>query len=131
MDILSISFNIGDLEGEKQNNFPRGKMNWETFINKLEVAIIELVNNGILLHLSDKSHFYHWDSIVKINRFGLKNPPFVGKGGEEVINQRDSSVWTLPKEGWSELNCDGASRGNFWCLRGRTYNSFIKWYDRS
>ncbi|XP_059066464.1 uncharacterized protein LOC131857764 [Cryptomeria japonica] len=81
-------------------------------MNKLEVAIVEVVNNRLSSQKSKKSQFSSWDGKMKGCWFSLKTPPFVGIGGEEALKQRALSAWIPQKEGWYKLNFDGASQGN-------------------
>lgn len=104
---------IWELWKERNQRISKDKeLEVERILNKIEVAIVEVVNSRNLNFFREDCSFLEWDNQMRKNWQGLRIPPFFGKGNGDNQEKRNQFLWSLPKTCWYELNFDGSYYGN-------------------
>lgn len=92
--------------------FKNEKLEVLSIINRIELAITELMNNQLSSGTLKYTSITYWDEKMKKWWEGLSFPPFVGEGPIASLPSRVACRWQPLGVGWMKLNFDGASHGN-------------------
>lgn len=90
--------------------FKNKEHNLDSFLIKLEAAIIEVMNAYLRKSSHEEGTFSFWDGMMKKQWSNLINPPLVYAASNKEA--RANYNWESPPLGWYKLNFDGAARGN-------------------
>ncbi|XP_059070798.1 uncharacterized protein LOC131860404 [Cryptomeria japonica] len=78
--------------------FREDKLEWQQLTNKIEAAIIELINSHYMKNHKNLE-MSQWDDKMRLKWIGLKIPLFVGDGLVSAIHKRRDCKWMPPEEG--------------------------------
>lgn len=115
-DFLNIlpSLLIWEIWKERNCRIFRGKeMSLMSLCGKIEIHLIELLNEASQSKSLKKNLYIDWDCKIKLALPNLLIPPLFGLGTPvDQVNPRVGVKWDALEPGWSKVNFDGASVGN-------------------